>query len=116
MKVFCASILHVVTFTAVSKGAVVGEGKRGILQSRSGIGIFGVAVLAIFRSVFRFLCQNLRFFGLAVNFGLRILRVLAFGFWFSSNTNRSVGIFFRFVFDLRGLTGLMLFNVSCNHP
>ena len=81
----------------MSKGAVVGEGKRGILQSRSGIGIFGVAVVAIF--------------------GLRTLRVLAFGFLvFVKNTNRSVGIFFRFVFDLRGLTGLILFNVSCNHP
>ena len=78
----------------MSKGAVVGEGKRGILQSRSGIGIFGVAVLAIFRSVFRFLCQNLRFFGLAVNFGLRILRVLAFGFWFSSKTQTGLSEFF----------------------
>ena len=67
-------------------------------------------------SVLRFWLFLDRFFGLSVNFGLRILRVLAFGFWFSSNTNRSVGIFFRFVFDLRGLTGLMLFNVSCNHP
>ena len=45
-------------------------------------------------SVLRFWLFLDRFFGLAVNFGLRILRVLAFGFWFSSNTNRSVGIFF----------------------
>ena len=58
----------------MSKGAVVGEGKRGILQSRSGIGIFGVAVLAIF--------------------GLRTLRVLAFGFWFSSKTQTGLLEFF----------------------
>ena len=40
-----------------------------------GIGVFGFAVLAIFRPAFWFLCQKLRFFGFTVHFGLWI--------WFS---------------------------------
>ena len=63
----------------MSKGAVVGEGKRGILQSRSGIGIFGVAVLAIFRSVFRFFGFCAKIFGFSV---LLLISVCGFyAFW-----------------------------------
>ena len=45
-------------------------------------------------SVLRFWLFLDRFFGLAVNFGLRILRVLAFGFWFSSKTQTGLSEFF----------------------
>ena len=46
------------------------EGRR-----EGGIGIFGFAVLAAFRSVF---CQKTSVFGFAAHSGLRIVRGLAF--------------------------------------
>ena len=69
---------------------------------RRGIGIFGLAILAIFRSVFRFLFQKLRFFMFLLFIsicGLYAVKHLVFGF---RQKHKRVLEFFRFVFDLGG--------------
>ena len=46
-------------------------------------GALGFLVLAIFKNIFSvFVPKNLRFFGFGVHCGLRIFRILAFGFAF----------------------------------
>ena len=55
--------------------------KTNPLLKEGGIGIFGFAVLAIFKM--GFCAKKLRFFGFGVRRGLRIFRILALGFRFS---------------------------------
>ena len=55
-----------------------------VLSCRRGALEFSIfAVLAIFKIAFGFCAKKLRFFGFGVHCGLRIFRILAFGFRFS---------------------------------
>ena len=55
-----------------------------VLSCRRGaLGFSIFAVLAIFKIAFGFCAKKLRFFGFGVHCGLRIFRILAFGFRFS---------------------------------
>ena len=91
----------------------------GILLVERGIGIFGFTVLAIFWSVFRFLCQK--------NFGFSVWRSLRFAdfpyqsIWFSifaKNTNGFSDLIFDAVFGFSYLTHFgfrFFFDLSGNY-
>ena len=105
MNIFFASYLDSATLKSPSL-------RRGC------IGIFGFAVLAIFRSVFRFLCQKLGFSVLVfiAVCAYSVFQHLVFGFrekyWWVFKFDIRYG--FRFLlFDLCGFRSL--FNLSGNY-
>ena len=63
-------------------------------NQHGGIGVFGLTILAIFISDFRFLCQKTLVSRFVIHFGLRILRGLAVGFRFSSKMQTGSRNFF----------------------